>query len=459
MAAARCISVKFRFVALGLAALIIGACTGGTGKDGIGVVSGIVSDADGNVVRNARVYWVGDSGTQSTYTNSAGAYTLEKITEGIPHIRAEISKGGVLYYGENYMDVFANERSKSLNIIIARQDQLARFKGTVWDSSGTPLQNARIYMNANGLGSLLGMTNDKGDFNFPKVVPNVTYEVYATGRGYDSDRVTLTFSAGQTRTVDFTLTNGSNPTLTPPQNLWAVAWTSPRVSTTGARPQTGNVKGVLSQILDKKLTGTSRKPQFQSKNSAGGNWIEVDLYWDTMRSDSLLGYGIYRGTSASGATTGIELVRDPLTYFFADSDQSLTEGRNYYYEITALNVLYPDTDQSESNFSNRYGVRTLGDLTLRSALTSPVTFRWNHANGATEYTTFVFYNYPDLGETAFWPTDGNTAEWNAATTTSNELVYAGPALTRGHRYYYVVLGHANSLDSRTISEIGSFVAP
>jgi hypothetical protein len=200
----------------------------------------------------------------------------------------------------------------------------------------------------------------------------------------------------------------------------------------------------------------NKRPMMRPLNSNGGNWVETDLYWDPIQNDSLLGYGIYRGTSANGQTKAIEFLRDPLAGFFADADPGLRQGQPYFYEITALNVNFPDTFNSESDFSDRFGIQPLGDCVLRNPSSgNPVTFNWNATSGAQEYTVYVFDLYPDFGVDPIWPR--NDAERPAATTTGTSLNYAGPALGHG-TYYYIVLAqdYRNGNDARSISRIGSF---
>ena len=81
-----------------------------------------------------------------------------------------------------------------------------------------------------------------------------------------------------------------------------------------------------------------------------------------------------------------------------------------------------------------------------------VTFRWQTVSGASNYTTYVFDRYPSIAVQSFAnnfnnPSTGNTFTYNLAT------------LTSGVRYYYLIMG-ANANDSaRTLSRIGSFIAP
>jgi len=452
-------SYSAKAIGAAVAALVIFGCSGGAGT-GIdqGTISGTVTDTNGGVVRNARVFYDGTP-DRSTFTNSSGAFVLEGPPSGTPRIQAEVNVNGVLYRGENYIDVFPNERSKSLNIVVGDADTECRLQGRVTDRFGSPVEGARVHVNANYLGSSFGLTNEDGEYNIRGLFPAIDYDVVASGRGFSSDNDFIRMTNRQTLTRNYVLSESTNPLLPAPENLSVVIWTSPRVNTTRPGAATsGSVKDAIRKVLDKKRgtlhRGVGKK---QALNSQGNNFIEADLFWDTYRDSDLLGFGIYRGTSQTGPTTGIEFLSDPLANFFADSDRNLVENQNYYYEITALNTEYPDTNNSESDFSNRYGVRAIGDMTLQSVQTNPLRFRWNTCRGAEEYTVYLFTQEPKIGVDVFWPT--NQTEINQATTTGTSLQYQGPTLTSGQRYWYVVLASANAFDSRSISVVSSFIAP
>lgn len=443
-----------------LAAAVIFGCTGGGGSNvGQSTISGTVTDTNGGVVRNARVFYDG-SPDRTTFSNSSGAFVLEGPPEGTPRIQATLTVNGVDYRGENYVETFPNERSKSVNIVVGPANTECRLNGRVTDRFGAPVEGARVHANSNFLGSSFALTDQNGQYSMRGLFPAIDYDVVASGRGFVSDNDLIRMNNSQTLTRNYVLSDAGSPTLLAPENLSAVIWTSPRIGTTAPGQTTrnlGSVKDAIRKLLDKKRGKLHRGVGKKQLTSQGNNPIETDLFWDTYRDENLLGFGIYRGTSQTGPTTGIEFLPDPLANFFADNDRNLNENQNYYYEITALNTVYPDTNNSESDFSNRYGVRPIGDMTLLSPQTNPLRFRWNTCRGAEAYTVYLFADEPNLGVDVFWPT--NQTELDDATTTSTNLVYAGPNLTRGQRYWYVVLATANANDSRSISVVSSFVAP
>ena len=159
-------SVKL-FSALVAIGIIFG-CGGGTGVTNQTTVSGVVLDVNGEVVRNARVFFV-DGGAKISYTNSSGAFVLEGVGEGIVKLVADLKIGNVNYVGENWVETFANERTKNLIIVIGREDQMATMEGTVTDRFGAPLERARVHANAGYLGSSLAYTDSSGRYQMNSV--------------------------------------------------------------------------------------------------------------------------------------------------------------------------------------------------------------------------------------------------------------------------------------------------
>lgn len=428
-----------------LVALVCAGCAGGGNSAFNGKISGIVFDINGGVVRDARV-WVDLPGSEDpeTQTNSAGSYILENVPEGVQIVRAEVrDENNLRYYGQNMIQVFEGENSKSTNICVVRDNQLAAIKGTVRDRNGFLVAGAKVYaIGGNGLSSNYVITGEDGDYILGGLQAGITYDVSASARFFGNDEDQVNLNAAEERIINFTLNNSTDPLLPAPQNLSAIVWTSPREMTRSNELRA--IEGI------KRLFDPRRPTKADGRLSIGGNWIEVDLFWDPVVRNQLLGYGIYRGTTSSGPLTPIDFLRDVFAEMYIDLDEGLAENVNYYYEITALSTEYPDTNNSESDPSNRYGVTALGDLDLLPELTGPLTFRWTAARNATSYIVYVFDEYPRIDITEIW---------ESPRTSGTDMVYTGPGLVSGRTYYYVVLGLANNDDSRTISVVESFVAP
>ncbi|NDD64454.1 MAG: hypothetical protein EBZ36_10845, partial [Acidobacteria bacterium] len=74
--------------------------------------------------------------------------------------------------------------------------------------------------------------------------------------------------------------------------------------------------------------------------------VEIDLTWDALGADSLLGYRIYRGGS-SGTIAPYDFLRDPLGEIFTDLDDALTDGRTYRYQVAGVTTDYNDSGVGE----------------------------------------------------------------------------------------------------------------
>ncbi len=411
-------------------------------------VSGNVIDLAGNTVQNVEITMDG----QSTISNTGGAFVLTGLREGVWELRAESTPtgGGATYSAFTVVQVFEGERSRSINVTLVRSDQQATFRGFVRDRFGNIIQGAHVFafLQSGGtqLSSIHDVSNSNGAYELKGLAAGFTYTVNGSAREFASDRSSVSLSAGEVRQYDIIVGDTADPMISPPGNMSAVAWTTPNEITRSQSDYAAfeNLKRISDpRRLNRR--GTTRE-------TSSGNNIEVDLVWDTPTSNLnfFLGYGIYMATTSNGISNPVDFLRDPETYFYADLSDYLIENQNYYYEMTSLNVNYPNTFNSESNFGDRYGVRTLDDLVLAGEIQGPLEFFWQGGSGATEYFVYLFDELPSIGTDSIWV--------NSISVSGTSLVYSGPSLTSGHRYYYMVLGMANGGDSRTISRLGDFVA-
>jgi hypothetical protein len=417
---------------------------GGDGGGNLGPrnseVSGIVTNFNGEAVRGARV-WINQFG--ETDSNSGGSYVLERISEGEWRVRAEVDVNGVRYRGENLAQVFESERSRSVNITVVRESQAMRVFGKVVDNLGRPLQGARVFAMAPNDGgvytSTTALTDAEGDFDLDTLQSNVDYRIVASGLGYNSDVDVVNVAAGDSEELLLALKNPTNDALPAPTGLDWVSWVTPREETRSR--ETDSAYENVKRRFD------PRTPQRSlTRDSSGGNYVEADLFWDPYpNNDSHIGFGVYR-RFAGDIWRPADFIRDPEAEMYVDLDSQMLDFDTIDYVITAINTV-----ESESADSNQITVETLDDLETTSVLQGPVRFRWLTGSGGEEFIVYLFDEYPTMGNNSIWD--------NASSPVGGtELTYTGPALQSGHRYYYIVLGLANSQRSRTLSRVESFVA-
>lgn len=417
--------------------VIMVACGGGSPQNAL--ISGIVTDTNGVPVRGANVTGCGKSST----TNTVGAYILDGVCSGEATVFATALQDGVQYTGRNAGLTFSGERTKNVNIVVARSTQFGRIKGTVFDNFGNTISKARVFAIASdGLSSYLTTADSQGRYDLVELIGGTTYTIRGSVQSYNNDQFDASVAAGNTRVIDLTLRNATNPNLPAPSNLSAIAWTAPGYLTRAK----GN--GAEYELI-KKLIDPSRKTVASTRAADGPTSIEVDISFDPVNSTSLYGYGVYRQAGSSQSVA--QLLRDPGANYYVDLESTLVPGVNYTYRMTSLNTNYPDTNNSESNFSNSATATPLGPIDFASANNSlNPTFQWSTASGATSYKVFVYSSYPSVSPTALWTSSSLSAG-------ATSVAYTGPALQSGRTYYYFVFGQSTT--GRAFSDIKSFNTP
>jgi hypothetical protein len=427
--------------------LILAGCGGGGGSP-VGDVTGFIQDINGNPVRDAHVFF---DGGPSTYSNSSGSYRIAGASGAVRTIKATVSQDGVSYFGQNVVQIFDGETSKSTNITVVPSNQRATVTGVVQDRNGNLVQGAHVFAAATSGGNVtvfsssMVLTDSDGAFKITDLMGGHDYSIIASAAGYDSDTDIVNIPAGDTQSFLFTLKNATDPLLPPPANIEGIAWTTPFESTTRSPGQRAAMEAI-KQMIDPR-----RKQWKITRDTSTGNFVEIDLDWSPMSDPSLLGFEIYRasGNVGAGSLVPIDFYRDPQATLYEDLDPSFQENQTYTYAVTSVNTNAFNTNNSESDFSDLVVVTTLSDMNLSPITFGPVTFHWQSVAGADDYTVYVFDRYPAVGVDSIWN----------SSTASTQLAYGGPSLQSGHVYYYVVLGQGNSGFSKTLSVLDSFTAP
>lgn len=405
-------------------------------------ITGRVTDINGLPVRDARVFTV--DGETRTTTN--GSYVLTQVREDNIAVFAEyISDTGARFRGRSVTRTVNNQVQGSVNITVGSEGSLATIRGIVRDRFGRPLASASVFAYAQGyLSSARTVTDENGVYELRDLVAGLAYTVQAGGFGFSNDETNLSVTAGSVTTRNFTLDDAGSPILPAPTNLHVITWVSPR--TTRSRDEAGAYEQV------RRLYDPARAQRLASRATFTGNPIEVELNWDRLQGADFYGYGIYRGTGASGTILEYDFYREPMSGTYIDGDTNLLPGTTYRYQLTALGTLFPEDPDAEGPRSSIIVADTLDDLRLGSANVAGnnVVFNWFSGSGASSYVVFVFDRFPGLGVTSILN--------NQSSPTSNlTLTFTNPGLVRGRTYYYLVLGLANSNRSRTISQVGQFV--
>ncbi|MFM9872165.1 MAG: carboxypeptidase regulatory-like domain-containing protein [Fimbriimonadaceae bacterium] len=417
---------------LALGVLVVSGCGGETGPK-TSTITGTVLTRDADPLRDATVTANG----RSTKTSTSGAFFLENLKDGDVEVRAEGFVNGTKYVGRTVIFNLENAQQNNVNVMVAPESEVGTVRGTVRDRDGFLLQGASVFAFV-GLGSSVRAVSDSnGNFEM-KQVPSGDLTLSATGRGYRSDQTFITLGNQQTRTINFTLDDPGLPSLSPPVVSSVSTWVSHPDATRG------DGGGALAWAK-KHFGGHEANPKSTTRSLRTDMIVETDLEWNSIQFPDLLGFNVYRGFGASGGVSALDLSFDPLANYYVDI--GLQPDSTYSYALSTVATLYPDFNNTESTLSPRIVVDTLNLLNINSVSAGP-RFSWQGGSGADTYQVFVFDGFPTGGANFVYQTN---------TTSGLSYVYDGPSLQLGRTYYYIVLGTANGGESRTISQVGTFV--
>lgn len=443
-------------------AMMLAGCGGGGGgggfyNPGIGSASGVVYDQNGNVVRNAQVFFSfgGPSSTVQTVSSTNGSYVLKGIPASEDLIQAQLTSGGVSYFGQNVAFPNPGQQAMTVNIAMYPSTQLASLTGTVSDSFGNLLYGADVYaIPASGklMNSAYGITDHTGHFTLGGLLAGVAYKIQVNGPGYGSANDSETLTAGQALSVNYTLPPVTNTTLPPPTGVTAVAYTSPAQVIGDVRFHNAleSIKALMHPELRRMPSAAKPKVVKRQIESPVNGAIEIDVSWTPISNPSLLGYNIYRSNS-NAPPVNVDFLYDPLGSSYEDMSGFLTAGTTYTYAVTTVSTSYGG-GQGESPLSNTATATPLGPLTATSVTASTMpTFNWQSSTGALTYAVFVYSQYPDIGVTDIFD---NYHDQVTGTT----FTYNATPLTSGQTYYYLVVGYDTAGDE-SVSQVGQFTVP
>ncbi len=454
-------------------------CGSGGGKPK-GDLTGLVTDVDGQAVAGATVR----VGSLTTTSLSNGTFVIENISGGLQTVRAEATIRGNRWSGETVVDLVGGEKNRSINVTISDERFQGSIAGTVIDPNGFVLPGAKIFVlrpKVSGefgemIASTMAVTRNDGTYEVRRLTPGVTYTVTCSLAGYVNETRRVTVNANQTSAASFALAFGTSQGPIPaPENVFATAFT---ISGTISRADSG-AQGVYDWLKRhyRKKRGLPENPTVRNierkttgRLTPSGSVIEIDLDWTYASYEDLFGYAIKRGTNRN-ALSVTALVRDPLTRFFFDVDQTLTPDVVYYYTVHCLDTIdFPDRG-TLGPASQIVSANPLGPIRAQSpaqgaSVNGDPTFQWTAVNGAANYQIYVWDRFPDLqnaqdtnnGVTPIWPANFNNPGSSLVPAPRTSQVYAGPVLQRGRTYYWMVVAEDSEGAAFSATQIARFVA-
>lgn len=168
-----------------------------------GSLSGIVTDINGNPIKNAVIKLTSISYIPLMHSRSTdtGNYLIGDITPGTYNVLC-ISNGTTLQAKDNVSITQNSTTTVNFTLIFASYMNLSLIMGTAIDSStNNPISGAAIFLyqlDLNNNENLIGMmyTNDYGSFTFPKLQKG-NYNIYGSAIGYDNNKKNISIMENQ----------------------------------------------------------------------------------------------------------------------------------------------------------------------------------------------------------------------------------------------------------------------
>lgn len=463
-----------------------------------GLVSGTVTDINGAPIVGATV----TIGGQSTTTTQEGNYQIFNITvpagqnSAIYTVKASKTINGRQWSGQNTIEVLNGDAfTSNANVVMSDVSTQATITGTVRDINGRPLVGARVFVAPGpvtdqqtgghfftSLSSFTAYTDTNGNYTIqalPTLTANgtpttATYTATASFAGYINQTFSnLTFRAGLTSQLNFTLTPGGSSTLPTVSGFTADAFTVPLVPTRAANSDRLQraYEDIKHYILQKQGLAGHRTPDprkvvlryaAHTRSAPAGSMVECDLFWDYQQINNLLGFDILRSANDNIHFASVALLRDPLGDRYADQDPSLTPNTIYFYSIAPVDTInFPQNGQegqptSPVQLSPLGPISVLSPVSMQTTSATP-TLTWTGVSAAGQYTVLLYNQFPD------YQSDTNGISPILSQITASTSYTISSPLPPG-TYYWAVIAQYTPPSSNvgyafSVSPIGSFVVP
>lgn len=153
-----------------------------------GVISGIITDYDGNVLKDVQVIATSNNGKEyTTLTNESGEYELLYVESGYSYTVTAIKEG----YFENSINNISVENGKVTDDVNFKLEKaLGSIYGIAVDSNNNPLSNVKVTVTLKGEEKFVTRTNEDGVFEIEDVIDNFNYTIEAEKEGYGNAKLT-----------------------------------------------------------------------------------------------------------------------------------------------------------------------------------------------------------------------------------------------------------------------------
>ncbi len=427
-----------------------------------GVISGVVYDRFGATPAHALVKLQTLKGdiVATTRSSAYGLFQFPPLSPGTYTVAAEIIVEGGREGGQvENVTVEAGKRT-FVSLVVFPEDLLGAIEGVVKSPDKKPIPKAQVavFYYAAELDFILTsrrtLTDDQGRFRIDNV-PAATQVIIARKEGYQATQTQVIVRQGERSSVELVLQPlGNLPTLQPPTQVYAIAYTVPTEFWQGddgskiasaVKRGAGFYRQFLANLLSrynhpsaKILKQLSSSERTLSRFFPVGFMGSVGIGWQpplSIPSQGLLGYRIYRSVPNSTGWKLRFVIDEPEQTTAEDVAFDFTPGQTYRYAVSAITLEGKETSKSEpAQATFLPPIRLLEPPEKAEVAQSQLQFRWTPVGGSSPFYFVQLYRDLEtllLGDFV-WSTD--------AISGTTQAVYDGQPLLKGKTYWWLVVG-------------------
>ncbi|MCX7642778.1 MAG: carboxypeptidase regulatory-like domain-containing protein [Armatimonadetes bacterium] len=441
-----------------------------------GIVSGVVYDRFGVTPAHALLNLQTLQGdiVATTRSSAYGLFQFPPVPPSTYKVTAEIiAEGGREVGHVESVTVEAGKRT-FVSLVGFPADLAGTVEGVVKTPDNKPIQNAQVsvlYYAADldfVLTSRRTLTDNQGQFKLDNI-PATTNVIVARKEGYQSAQTQVIVRQGEKTFVNIILQPlGSLPTIQPPTQVFAIAYTVPTEfwqsedgkgqRAKGEERGAGFYRKVLESLLRRHnhpaaraLEQLSRAERIPSRFFPVGFMGSVGIGWQpplSIPSKGLLGYRIYRSVPNSTGWKLRLVIDEPEQTTAEDVAFDFTPGQTYRYAVSAIGLDGKETSKSEpAQATFLPPIRLVEPVENAQVTQSQLRFRWTPVNGSVPF--YFVQLYSDLEALLL----GNPVWSTDAISDSTQAIYDGQTLLKGKTYWWLVIGtdKRNWRDSKSFS--------
>ncbi len=425
----------------------------------MGVISGVLFDRFGATPSGARVQVRNRQGqlVAETHTSAFGLFRFPPLPPGTYTVTASMTVEGAEEVGQvEDVAVLAGQRT-FVPLVVFPAEFLGTVEGVVKTPAGQPVADAQVallYYAADldfVLTSRRTFTDSQGRFALEKV-PAAKQVLVARKQGYQAVQTEAIVRVGERTFVEVALPPlGTLPTLQPPTQVFAIAYTVPTQFSVegdggrGTRDGMHFYRRVLWQLLKRRghpaapLLAPNAAvrpplPRFFPEGFIGS----VGVGWQPslpIPSQGLLGYRVYRSIPTQSGWQLRLVIDEPEQTTAEDVAFDFTPGQTYRYAVSAVALDGKETKRSEPVEATFLPpVRLLEPADNAEVAQSQLRFRWTPVGGTAPF--YFVQLYSDLEAILL----GNPVWSTDAIAGTTQAVYDGQPLLKGKTYWWLVIG-------------------